>query len=45
LHTADDNTKEEKQEEEIVVARYKNLDLDSGASKQETSAEGRINEF
>jgi hypothetical protein len=34
LHTADDNIKEEKkQEEEIVVACYENLDLDSGASK------------
>jgi hypothetical protein len=33
MHTADDNIKEKKQEEEIVVAWYENLDLDSGALK------------
>jgi hypothetical protein len=35
LHTADNNIKEKKQEEEIVVVWYENLDLDSGAWKQE----------
>jgi hypothetical protein len=34
MHTADDNTEEKKHEEEIVVARYENLDLNSGAWKQ-----------
>jgi hypothetical protein len=33
LHTADDNIKGKKYEEEIVAAWYENLDLDSGASK------------
>ena len=31
LRTADDNIKEEKQEKETMVARYENLNLDSGA--------------
>jgi hypothetical protein len=35
LHTADDNIKEKKQEEEIVVVWYANHGLDSGAWKQE----------
>jgi hypothetical protein len=34
LHTADDNISEKKQEEEVVVTWYENLDLDSGALKQ-----------
>jgi hypothetical protein len=34
LRTADDNIKEEKQEKETMVARYENLNLDSGARQQ-----------
>jgi hypothetical protein len=31
LRTTDDNINEEKQEKEIMITRYGNLDLDSGA--------------